>query len=175
MNYLEKIRNIFIHQMQIIMDGEENISQALPALMKKTESGKIFDFLASVSKSQNKILAYLNKTFTLLNVNKSKYTDSVIQTLLSEESQTLKNYCVAHASAETAISIYYHTIAAYQVEMYETAVDCAAELGNANIFDLISECLKEKKIINNKIRILEESFNRQANKNFELDENLIYS
>jgi ferritin-like metal-binding protein YciE len=158
---VETLRELFVEELQDLYSAENQITEALPKLVKRAENRQLKQALEAHLKETRQQVERLERIFESLEENPKGRTCEGMKGLLREGEQIIK------ASGEPEVIDAGLISAAQRVEHYEIAgygtVRTYAELlGEKEAVRLLDETLKEEKAADQKLTTIASSINVEA-------------
>lgn len=166
----KNLKDLLIDELHDILSSEEQIVEALPEMVKASESPdlkKAFDSHLKETKGQVK---RLEKIFKLLKIKKKKKFCKATKGLIQECKEVLKNFKTKSPIRDAALISKAQRIEHYEISAYGTMRTFATELNLDAVADLLQETLDEEGSADKKLTKIAEGglfktgINLQANK-----------
>lgn len=137
------LKNLFISELEELIDAERQLVEALPNMVKAAEEETLKTaFKTHLEETKNQV-ERLNQIFTLLQTSSKGKTCEAMQELIQECSKTIQEYPKS-ALRDAALITKAQCIEHYEISIYGTLRTFAKELGMDIAQDLLQENLDEE-------------------------------
>jgi ferritin-like metal-binding protein YciE len=151
----------FEMKIQNLYSNEKKLENELRILFMKTVPDELKTFFQWAFVENHIAIDNLNKIMSRLMIAERETTDTIFNSTITGLNATLLTHREDENSMQKAISIYYHSLAGYQVKMFSGALAVSVEAGNSYSSELLSECLNNKVEIKKAIQVLENKIIKQ--------------
>ncbi len=141
-----------------LYSNEKRIEAELKILAVKKLPEELQRFLQWAFVENQIAVDNIDKIMTHLTVVPMQTDDAVLDTTFTELNSTLHTHVQDEKAIRNTLSIYYHTIAGYQVKTFTKALSTAVEAEDFYSSQFLSQCLNNKVEIKNAIQLLENKF-----------------
>ena len=164
MTELKTLNDLLKHEVQVLYEAEKLQMLALPRMIKKTSSEELKNAF-QVHLDETKIhVERLEKAAKLLAIDPSADKNPSIVGLVAEGEMVLHKDATPETLDATLISGV-QKVEHYEISGYGTAANLAEELGMMQVWELLSQTLKEEKETDIKLtELAKRKINRKAEK-----------
>lgn len=159
---IQTFDDLFLHQLQDVYYAENQITKALPKMIKKATSPQLKQgFETHLAETENQI-ARLEKVFELIG-EKAKAVDCPAIDGIIEEADEIAGDIEDKHVLDAALLASAQAVEHYEITRYGTLIAWAKQLGHKNVVSLLQQSLAEEEATDKKLTALaEKSINRQA-------------
>lgn len=159
---LNNLQDLLIHELKDIYNAEQQITKALPKMIKATSSTQLKSAFEEHLMVTEKQIERLDKVFEIMGEKSSgekcKAMEGIIreaETMLSERADSSVMDAALIASAQR--------VEHYEIAAYGTVCTYAKQLGMTDVLDLLHKTLEEEKMTDEKLTMIaEKSINLKA-------------
>ncbi|PTX20205.1 ferritin-like metal-binding protein YciE [Pontibacter mucosus] len=159
---LNNLQDLLIHELRDIYNAEQQITKALPKMIKATSSTQLKSAFEEHLMVTEKQIERLDKVFEIIGEKstgeKCKAMEGIIreaETMLSERADSSVMDAALIASAQR--------VEHYEIAAYGTVCTYAKQLGMNDVLDLLHKTLEEEKMTDEKLTMIaEKSVNLKA-------------
>ncbi|SFF86142.1 YciE/YciF ferroxidase family protein [Pontibacter chinhatensis] len=159
---LNNLQDLLIHELKDIYNAEQQITKALPKMIKATSSTQLKSAFEEHLMVTEKQIERLDKVFEMMGEKSSgekcKAMEGIIreaETMLSERADSSVMDAALIASAQR--------VEHYEIAAYGTVCTYAKQLGMTDVLDLLHKTLEEEKMTDEKLTMIaEKSINLKA-------------
>lgn len=160
---VDTIDGLFVAELKDLYSAENQITKALPKLIKAASSEELRGAFEHHLKETEGQIERLEQVFEILGSSPKGKTCNGMKGVLEEGSEMLEETAEAEGSVRDAALI----SAAQRVEHYEMAAygtvrAYAENLGQTQIFEILGKTLQEEKAADKKLTEISQKVNRQA-------------
>lgn len=163
------LKDLLIDELHDILSSEEQIVEALPKMVKASNSPDLKNAFASHLKETKGQIKRLEKVFKLLKVIKKEKFCKATKGLIEECKEVLKDFKTKSPLRDAALISKAQRIEHYEISAYGTVRTYASELDLDAVADLLEATLKEEGNADKKLTkiaeggLLKTGINLQAN------------
>lgn len=167
------LKDLLIDELHDILSSEEQIVEALPEMVKASDSPDLKKAYASHLKETKGQIQRLEKIFKLLKIEKKEKLCKATKGLIDECKEVLKDFKKKSPIRDAALISKSQRIEHYEISAYGTMRTFAREINQRDVANLLNETLKEEENADRKLTKLAKGgmftsgINRLANKSNE--------
>lgn len=150
------LKDLLVHKLKALYDIENELVKALPKMAKNASDSKLKQGFKDHLKETRGQVKRLKDAFKLLKVKPAKTKVEAIRGLAKDADWVMKNIKPKGALDANLIAAARY-VEHYEIAGYTSARDWAAELGEPEIVDLLSETLEEEQLTDEKLATLAEA------------------
>jgi ferritin-like metal-binding protein YciE len=164
MNELKNLSDLLKHEVQVLYEAEKLQMLALPRMTKKATSSELKAAFQTHLDETKVHVERLEKVAKLLDIDPSADKNPSIVGLVAEGEMVLHKDATPETLDATLISGV-QKVEHYEISGYGTAANLAEELGMIQVWELLSQTLKEEKETDIKLtELAKRKINRKAEK-----------
>ncbi len=138
------LRDLLIDELHDILSSEEQIVEALPEMVRASESSELKETFESHLKETRGQLQRLEKIFKLLKIEKKEKFCKATKGLIQECKEVLKDFKTKSPIRDAALISKAQRIEHYEISAYGTVRTFANELDLDDVADLLQATLDEE-------------------------------
>lgn len=152
---LDSLDKLFEHELEDLLDAEQQLLEALPKMASAAGSKELKDAFNAHLKETKTHVTRLEKAFKSLGKTPKSVTCKGMQGLIKEGEDVIKN-ATDQAVMDAGLIGAAQRVEHYEIAAYGTARAHAQTLGHTEIFDLLQTTLDEEGMANKKLTQLAE-------------------
>ncbi len=159
---IEKLDDLFVHQLEDIYYAEHQITQALPTMIEKATDTQLKQgFETHLAETQNQIKR-LDQVFEMHGRKPQGATCPAIDGIL-EEANDVAGDIADKNLLDAALIASAQAVEHYEITRYGTLIAWAKQLGRQDCADVLEQNLNEEKATDQKLTVMaESSVNKQV-------------
>jgi ferritin-like metal-binding protein YciE len=138
------LKDLLIDELHDILSSEEQIIEALPEMVKASESPDLKNAFESHLKETKEQVRRLVKVFKLLKIKKEEKFCKATKGLIQECKEVLKDFKTKSSIRDAALISKAQRIEHYEISAYGTVRTYAKELGLGEVANLLQDTLDEE-------------------------------
>jgi ferritin-like metal-binding protein YciE len=159
---IQTFDDLFLHQLQDIYYAENQITKALPTMIKKATNPQLrMGFETHLRETENQI-ARLEQVFNMIGKSPKAVDCPAIDGIIKEANEVAGEVSDKNV-LDAALLASAQAVEHYEITRYGSLIAWAKQLGHNNVVSLLRETLTEEEATDKKLSALaEQSVNRQA-------------